>query len=218
MNRLASSGYAQISRKVSKYVAKPDAGRHNLQRSIALMIILRDKLGLAANKVEAKRAIKAGNVEVNGRIVKSEKYPVGFGDVIKIVQSNELYRVGLTNKAAIKLEKIEGKESNRLLKVVGKYISKNSKLMIRLYDGSTIAGSTEINTNDSVVISGKKIESVLKFKEGAKCLVMKGSHTSEQGVIKEIKKGSATSMAAVKIESGSGSFETPVENIMVVGV
>jgi small subunit ribosomal protein S4e len=218
MNRLASSRYAQISRKVSKYVAKPDPGRHELERSVALMIILRDKLGLAANKVEAKRAIKAGSVEVNGRAVSSEKYPVGFGDIIRIVESNEFYRVGLTKKAAIKLEKIESKDDKRLLKVVDKYIAKNNRLMVRLYDGSTMAGSNEINTNDSVLISGKKIESVLKFKEGAKCLVMKGAHTSEQGVIKEIKKGSATSMAEVKIESEGGSFETPVESIMIVGV
>lgn len=217
LNRLASSRYPRVSRKSAKYLAKPRPGRHSLGRSVALLVILRDKFNFAANKNEAKKTIKRGAVEVNGKLIRDERYPVGFGDVLTFKQSKETYRVGIGKYGDIKLEKVEGKEPERTLKVVGKYLSNGSKLMLRLYDGSAMNGAKEVRVNDSVVLSGSKIKSVLKFERGAKCLVVKGTHASEQGVIKEIKSGSAMNAAAVKVEGESGEFETLVDNIMVVG-
>ena len=67
MKRIASGSYPKISRKTSTYIAKPAPGRHTLTRSIALLVILRDKLLLTANKSEAKKVLNSGNIEVNGR-------------------------------------------------------------------------------------------------------------------------------------------------------
>jgi small subunit ribosomal protein S4e len=218
LNRLASSMYPRVSRKTEKYLAKPSPGRHKLERSIALYVILRDKFGFAANANEARKSIKRGEVLINGKAVKDDKYPVGFGDVLTLVQPKEAYSVSIGRYGDIKLEKLEGKEQHsRTLKVVGKYLSKGSKVMLRLYDGSALPGSKEVKVNDSVILSGGKIKSVLKFESGAKCLIVKGTHASETGVIKEIKAGSATNVAAVKVEGSGGSFETPADNVMVVG-
>lgn len=218
LKRLASSMYPRVSRKTAKYLAKPSPGRHNLERSVALYVILRDKFGFAANANEARKSIKGGNVQINGRAVKDDKYPVGFGDVITLVQSKEVYSVTIGRYGDIKLDRIEGKEQHaRTLKVIGKYLSRGSKIMLRLYDGSATPGAKEVKVNDSVVMSSGKIKSVLKFEPGAKCLVVKGAHASETGVIKEIKSGSATNVAAVMIEGSGGSFETPADNVMVVG-
>ncbi len=218
MNRIASSSYPHISRKTSTYIAKPAPGRHTLQRSIAIMVVLRDKLMITANRLEAKKALKAGNIEVNGKVVKSEKYPVGLGDIIKIALTNESYRVSIAKGAVIKLDKIPVKDQDRTLKIIGKYLAEGKKTMLRLHDGSAVkAGKDDAHVNDSVVISGNKIKDVLKFEKGAKCFVIKGAHASQDGTVSEIKKGSATSNAVVKIDSEAGSFETIVENVMVVG-
>jgi small subunit ribosomal protein S4e len=217
IKRIAASSYPKISRKTSTYIAKPTPGRQRLERSIALVVILRDKLALVASKLEAKRAVKTGNVEINGKIVKDENYPIGFGDVIKIVKSNEVYRVSVAKGAVIKLEKLTGKDHERTLKVIGKYLVKGKKVMLRLYDGSAVHSIKDANVNDSVLMSGMKVKDLLKFQEGAKCFVVKGAHTSETGVISEIRKGSATKVAIVKVSGESGAFETPIENIMVVG-
>jgi len=217
MKRIATSSYPRISRKIATYIAKPTPGRHKLDRSVALFVILRDKLRLAATAAEAGRVITKGDIEVNGKIVRDVKYPVGLGDIIKLVKLNETYKVGVAKGATIKLDKEENKENVRTLKVVGKYVVKGSKLMIRLYDGSTLEGTKDLRVNDSVILSGKKIKKVLKFQEGAECLVIKGTHASETGVIKEIKVGSATNATAVKLEKGGASFDTPVDNVMVIG-
>lgn len=217
LKRIAASSYQRIDRKVSTYIAKPAPGRHKLGRSVALLVILRDKLGIVANKVEAKKVLKSGGVEVNGKIVRDEKYAIGFGDVVRLVQPNESYSISVAKGAEIKIEKISGKEIARTLKVIGKYLAKGKRVMIRLYDGSALPATKEVMVNDSVVLSGNKVKEVLKLQQGAKCLVMKGAHASETGVVNEIRKGSAASAAMVKIENGGRMFETTLENIMVVG-
>ncbi len=217
LNRLATSTYARVNRKTTKYLAKPSAGRHTLERSIALVVLLRDKLALASNAGEARKVIKSGSVEVNGRRVTDDRYPVGFGDVVKLVQTGEAYVIGVGKGGDIKLDKAAGKEQGRTIKIIGKYVSRGRKVMLRLYDGTTVPGDAAAKVNDSVLIEGGKIKSVLKFESGAKLIVVKGAHASETGTLKEIKAGSATSVAAVMIESKGGTFETPVENVMVVG-
>ena len=61
------------------------------------------------------------------------------------------------------------------------------------------------------------IKKTLKFEEGAKCLVIRGTHAAETGTIKEITKGSAVRAQTVKVGSGSSEFETLADNVMVVG-
>lgn len=138
LNRLASSTYARVSRKTAKYLAKPAAGRHRLGKSVALVVLLRDKLGIVANAGEARKVIKTGSVEVNGRRVSDDRYPVGFGDVLELVQTKETYAVGVGKGGDIKLEKT--KMHDRTLKVVGKYLVRGKKVMLRLYDGSIMPG------------------------------------------------------------------------------
>jgi small subunit ribosomal protein S4e len=182
------------------------------------MVILRDKLMITANRNEAKKALKTGKIEVNGKIVRSEKFPVGLGDIVRIALTGESYRVSIAKGAVIKLDKLHAKDTDRTLKVIGKYLAAGKKTMFRLHDGSAVnAGKEEARVNDSVVLSGAKIKDVLKFEKGAKCFVIKGAHASQGGTVSEIKKGSATSNAMVKIDGDGGSFETIVDNVMVVG-
>lgn len=216
LNRLAASTYARVSRKTTKYLAKPMPGRHALSRSIALYVVVRDKLGFAANANEARKAIKTGGIMVNGRRVSNDRYPVGLGDTVTLVQSKETYTVGVGKGGDIKVEKA-GEKAQRTLKVIGKYLSRGSKPMLRLYDGSTVQAAKETRVNDSVVLDSSKVKSVIKLENGARCIVIKGTHASETGVVKEIKKGGATSVAAVKIEGQAGTFETPIENVMAIG-
>lgn len=217
LKRLAVGAYPKLERKTATYFAKPRAGRHTLETSIALLEILRDKLALASTSKEAKHIVKAGKIEINGRIARDEKYAVGFGDVITLVPTKENYVVGITRKGGIDLQKAKGQEKHRTVKVIGKYLSKGKVIMARLLDGSVVKADAELKVNDSVVIEGSKIKKAIKFENGAKCLVMSGTHASKIGTISEINKGTAVRNATVRIAGVDGQFETLVENVMVVG-
>ena len=163
IKRLAAPRYLHVERKVHAYVIKPNAGRHTLDSSIAIATVLREKLDVASNRREVKRILKSGNVEVNGKPIREERYPLGFGDVIHFKPSNELYSIGVGNRGAVKIEKLEGKEPVHVFKVIGKYVSKGNKEMIRLYNGTVIPSAKGVSVNDSVHLKEGRVQDVLKL-------------------------------------------------------
>ncbi len=217
IKRLASSKYIHVDRKVQPYVSKPNPGRHTLDSSISISTALKEKLAVASNAKEAKLILKSGNVQVNGKVVKDTRYPLGFGDLVHFKPSNESFAVSVGSKGVVKFEKVTGKEHAHIFKVVGKYLAKGNKDMIRLHDGTVMPSSKEVKVNDSVHVKEGKVHDVLKLQSGARCLVVKGLHASESGVIKEIKVGTALRRATVSMEGKNGLTETLLDNVMVIG-
>ncbi len=217
VKRLAAPKYLHIGRKVNAYVTKPNPGRHTLDSSIAISTVLKEKLGVASSAREARRILKSSSVEVNGKVVRDSRYPLGFGDVIHFKPSKETFTIGVGNRGAVKVEKLEGKEHARVFKVIGKYLAKGNKEMIRLHDGTVMASSKGVNVNDSVHLKEGKVHDVIKLQKGARCLVINGLHATESGTISEIKTGTALRRATVAIDGDKGRTETLLDNIMVVG-
>ncbi len=217
IKRLASSRYMAIERKKNKYLINPDPGRFGGESCIAIATVLKEKLGVADNSRETRYMLRSGKVMVNGDVVKEEKYPVGLSDVISLKGSDEAYSIGIGKYGSIKIEKADG-VAKKEVKVVGKYLSKGRKEMIRLYNGDVMgAGGKAVNINDSVVLEGKKIVDVLKLDNGSKCVVIKGRHAPAKGTIRKIIKGTMLRASSVEIEPEHGEkFETVLENIMVV--
>ncbi|MGC8628840.1 MAG: hypothetical protein ACP5T4_01360 [Candidatus Micrarchaeia archaeon] len=216
IKRLAASKYADIARKEAKYMIKPSPGRHTLSTSISLASLLRDKLGIASDTNEALSVIKKGSVEVNEKIAKDGKLPVGFGDIIHILPTDQYFAVSVNRQGAVSVEKAS-KETKRIAKIVKKFAAKKGKLMVRLHDGTILECPSGANVNDSAVLKAGKIESIIKLEPGAKCTIYKGKHTGEQGTIKQISKGTAQARATVEIESGTGTVKTLLDNIIVTG-
>jgi len=217
LKRLAAPNYMGLKRKESKYILKPTAGRHTLDSSVALATFLREMIGVAGTAAEAKNVIVNGKIEINGRVRKSQKYPIGFGDIIKLIPNDESYLITVGKYGVFEAKKLSKGEHKRTLKVIGKYTEKGKKQMIRLNNGNIVNYDKEVMVNDSVVVENRKISKVLKFEEGAHCMVLKGIHSPLSGKITEIKKGTSLRDATVKVENKEGGFETLVENIIVVG-
>ncbi len=217
IKRLASSKYIGVGRKSSAYVAKPLPGRHTKTSNIAIKTILTEKLGLTSTGKESEKIIKGKNIKVNGNVIKNPLYPVGFGDIIEIPVLGENFFINNTKNGSFTLEKIK-EPKQQLFKVIGKYKTKGNKVMLRLHDGRIINTdkSKEINVNDSVDIKNKEISSIIKLEEGGKCLVIKGNHTSQSGIIRKIINGTATRSSLVSISSGKENFETTLDNIIAI--
>ncbi len=217
MKRLAAPPYMRLKRKESKFILKPMPGRHTLNSSVALATFLREKLGVAKSSSEAKSIIISGKVEINGRVRKNQKYPIGFGDIIKLIPSDESYLVDVGKYGMFDAKKLGKGEHKRTLKVIGKYIGAGKKQMVRLNNGNVVHYDKEVKVNDSVIIEDRKISKVIKLAQGASCMVVKGVHSPETGKITEIKSGTMLRNPTVVIESKNGNFETLVENIIVTG-
>ena len=140
MKSLNAPRFFDIHRKENKYVTKPRAGRHTLDRAIPLALLLR-KTTIAKSMDEAKRMLSVRSVKVNGKFVKDSKYAVGLNDIIEITSEGKYYKIDINAQGHIAPTPMEKPDSTILYKVLGKYKVKGNKLMLRLHDGSVVAGS-----------------------------------------------------------------------------
>lgn len=212
---LSAPKYFGISRKSHVYSSKPSPGRHTLNKSVSANLLAKT-LGFANTTSESNKIIRDGKMSVNGKIIKDVHYPIGFNDVVRFGGDNA-YIISIDSRAKIKPMEYS-KESSRVLKVIGKYKSKNGKVMARLHDNSIVEVDTPIKVNDSVTVDGKKITNTIKMEKGRKCFVIDGVHVGTSGTISSITEGSKNSDILVGVKGDDKqSFATTAKNIIVTG-
>ncbi|MCL5101910.1 MAG: S4 domain-containing protein [Candidatus Marsarchaeota archaeon] len=208
-----------VAKKEHTYTAKPSAGRHSLQKSVALQTIVK-KSSLFSGTAEAVKAIKAMEITVNGKKVYDPKYPVGLNDIINITPIGKKFSVQISKQGASVLEELKKADAERHAKVTGKYVSKANVLMLRLHDGSSIkAPDKSIAVGDTITLSeSNEFKQHLPMKSGSKCIVIDGVHVGAEGKIVNMAKGTMHSSAVATIEQSNGEkFDTLVENLIVIG-
>jgi len=189
LKRLAVPETWQISRKGAKFVTKPAPGPHTLQIGIPLNVILKDVLNYAKTTREAKKILNAGELKVDGKVMKSFKHPVGLFDTIELTGINEFFRVILSKKGKIELVKIK-KEEARLkpCKIIGKTMVKG-KIQLNLYDGKNIfADKGQFKVGDTVLLSlpDKKIMKHSRLDKQVTIFLTSGKHIGETGSIEAV--------------------------------
>ena len=195
-----------LAKKGTKYIVRP---LHNLQKSIPLLIILRDILKIVQNKKEVKKLLHLKKIKVNCKIVNEEKFSLMLFDIISL--DNKDFRLILKNKK-FSLQEINEKETKeKIVKVIGKKILKGKKLQVNLNDGRNFLYNEKLATGDSVIIDLKenKISKILPFKEGSKVIFISGKYIGEEGKIEKIEKNIMVKVGQIKINARK-------ENLMVV--
>lgn len=208
-----------VAKKEHKYVAKPRAGRHTLDKSVALQTVLK-KTSLFTGSAEAVKSIKALQIAVNSKPIKDPKYPVGLNDIITIIPINKRFNIGINKQGQAVMEELKVQNPERHAKVIGKYFSKGKMLMIKLHDGSIMKSQgKEIKVGDTLTLSESgEIKQHLPLNQGSKCLVIDGVHVGKEGKIIGMVKGTMHSKAVATVEQeGGDKFDTLVENLIIIG-
>lgn len=196
-----------VARKGNKFVIRP-AGE--LETAMPLLIVLRDMLKIGRNRNEIKQILNLGNVEVNGKVRKNDKFPVKTFDIIKIKSLNKSYSIVIGKSGRFTL--VEKKDSIRIGKVIGKRMMKKGIVQISLNNGANFNTKDNIKTGESVAmdVSSGKIEKVIPLKEGSKIMVIGGKHIGKEGKIKSIKEDDA------EVAIDSVDVNINLENIMAI--
>jgi small subunit ribosomal protein S4e len=221
--RIAAPRSWKIERKVSYWTVDPRPGPHPKERSMPLLLLVRDMLKLADNSREAKRILHEGDVVVNGTVRKDHKFPVGIFDILSIPQLKANYMVLLDKKGKLALKEIgEEEAAKKLCRVDGKTMIKGRKLQLNLHDGRNILPgefSEEVKTHDSLMVSipDNKIVQHFAYKGGSKVIVIGGKHSAQTGEIEEIKETKSSGPNVVRIKQDEGSFETVEDYVFVIG-
>jgi len=225
--RLSVPNSWPIERKTDTFTVKADAGPHG-EAGVPLLIILRDVLGYADSRKEARYALNEDNVRINGKAVSDEERPVGMFDILAFDEREEYYRVFPGEGGRLSLTPIdEDSAQSRLGKIAGKQNVPGGDVQLTLHDGQTLLvdEDSDYGGGDSVVIGNEDNEIVAHFEyeEGALVTAIAGTHAGDIGRIDEIQvtpssaqNNVITTQADIPGVDDEGGFETVEEYVVVI--
>ena len=177
-----------LTRKGRKYVVVS-----RQRNGIPLLVVLRDMLKLGRTRKEIKKILNEGNIAVNGKMRKDERFSLLVFDIITIKKINKNYRI-ILSKRKFQAEEIKEKDAaERICRINGKKAIGKNKVQLNLDNGENILYNGKAKTGESAVIglNEKKIIRVLPVQKNAKVFISVGKHKGEEGIIREIKERTA---------------------------
>ena len=190
LKRLKAPRTWRIERKVAKWTVKPSPGPHPVDRSIPLLLIVRDFLRLADTGKEARKIIAAREILVDGKARRDYKFPCGLMDVISIPKINEHYRVLFDRRGVFQLVKIDEERAKwKLCRIENKTMVRGGKIQLNLHDGrNIIVEENSYKTGDVVRISvpEQEILEVIPMEKGTLAMITGGKHTGQIAEIEEV--------------------------------
>jgi len=216
-----------VPRKGRKWVVKPSPGPHAIERSMPLLIVLRDILKYAETGREARKIINEGKIKVDGRPVKDYKYPIGVMDVIEIPETGEYYRVVPYPTYYLKLHEITAEESRlKPVRIQNKTTLKGGKLQINCYGGRNIllkgdeAQKLSFKTLDTLLISLPEQEIIehIPFKIGNIAIITWGKNVGKVGRLVSVNRQWGWRRSIVTLEGKGGKqIQTTLDYILILG-
>ena len=209
-----------VERKTETFTVKAGAGPHG-EDGVPLLILLRDVLGYADSRKEARYALDEDNVVVNGTAASDEERPVGMFDILTFREREEHYRVFPDEGGRLALTPIdEDAAQSKLGKIIRKQDVAGGDVQLTLHDGQTLLVDDDAySVDDSIVVANEDDEIVAHFEyeEGALATAVDGKHAGQIGTITEIQvtPGSSDNNVLLDAHDDGERFET-VENYIVV--
>jgi len=209
-----------VERKTETFTVKADAGPHG-EEGVPLVILLRDVLGYADSKKEARYALDEGSVLVNGDAVNDEQRPIGMFDILGFTERGEHYRVFPDEGGRLALTPIDADAADaKLGKITGKQQVTGGDTQLTLHDGQTLQleDASEYSAKDSVVVDFEDAEVVAHFpyEEGALVTAVRGSHAGEIGEIESIDVTRGSGSNTVVVSQDDDGYETVEEYVVVI--
>lgn len=219
--RLAAPQNWRVPRKLNKWITKPRAGAHARDAAIPLDVALRDYLGVVLTGREARRVIGAGDVMVDGRIVKDHKFAIGYFDIVSLPKEKKSWRVLVDRRGRITLDAIADAEAGfKLARIQNKTTIKGGLTQLNLHDGRNIVVvKDEYKTGDTlkIAVPSQEIQGAIPLKTGGLCLIMGGRHAGEVATLDDIvvKRISGENIAALK--RGDATLRTVKGYVFAIG-
>jgi len=226
-----------VERKTATFTVAAEAGPHG-EDGVPLLIVLRDVLGYANNRKEARYALDQDQVLINGTPVSDESRPVGMFDILAFSEREEYYRVFPGEGGRLALTEIDADAAqSKLGKIVGKRNVSGGDVQLTLHDGHTllVADGDPYSGGDSIVVANEvseassdasnasgdgpradEIVAHFAYEEGALVTAVDGQHAGKIGTIEAIQITPGSSPNNVIVDQDGEGFETIEEYVVVI--
>ncbi len=227
---LAAPKFWPVRGRVGVFTVKPSPGPHPANRCIPLLIIVRDVLGYAKTGREARKLIAEGHFKVDGRVRRNYKFPVGFMDVIEVVDTGEKYRVLPYPSRFFTLHRIGDEEAGfKLGRIEDKSTVKGGHVQLHLHDGRNIlirvqdprnpVEASKYKTLGTVkfTIPGQELLDYAPLEEGSLAIVFGGRNVGRVGRVVSIQRGMRRYRSIVTLEDIRGEkLQTSLDYVFVI--
>lgn len=220
LKRQMAPAFWEIGRKEKRFALTVSPGTHPIAKSYPLGIVLRDALKVVNNMREAKQAVIAGDIKVDGVVRHDIHFPVGLMDVVEIPSLNKVFRMMPKNGIIVVPVEVPKEESTfKLCKVTKKVTIAGQKLQYGFHDGRTLVGEQKVSVNDTCVmaIPEQKVTDVVKLEKGSTVLVISGDNAGTVGKVDDIRHGTFILPKRVLVAFKERKVELPVDMVMAVG-
>ncbi len=230
LKRLATPDFWPILRKEYVWTVKPSPGPHPIERSIPLLVIVRDILRYAETAREARKLIAEGHFKVDGRVRRNYKFPVGLMDVLEVVDTAEYFRmipVPIKFMTLIPISKDEAKY--KLCRIENKTTVKGGHIQLNLHDGRNVLIRVSDPTNPKediyrtmgtvkIGLPNQELLDYYPLQEGMLAIVIGGKNVGRVGKIKHVSEGMRHYRKLVELEDLKGNtFYTTLDKILIIG-
>jgi small subunit ribosomal protein S4e len=231
LKRKPAPKFWPIHRKEFTWVVKPSSGPHDGSNCLPLTIVLRDSLGFAKTRKEARTIVSQGKICIDGQIRRDDGFPVGLADVVSVLDVDRNFRVIPSAKGLV-LRPIDKEEAKfKLCRIENKTTAKNGNMQLNLHDGSNILIKSAdaknpqedvLETIDTVRITlpERQIVESIKMKEKDYAIITGGKNIGKHGNIIQIEEASGKKRrnALVTIEDKKGNrYQTTLSFVFAIG-
>jgi len=219
-----------VRQRAGVFTVKPSPGPHPIERSIPLLILVRDVLGYAKTGREARKLIAEGHFKIDGRVRRNYKYPVGFMDVVEIVDTGEAYRVLPYPVRFFMLHPIPKDEAGfKLGRVEDKSTVKGGHVQLHLHDGRNVLirvsdPANPVEAKDyrtlgtvKITVPQQELLGYAPLEVGSLAIVFGGRNVGRVGRIVSIQRGVGRKGSIVTLEDVRGEkLQTSLDYVFVI--
>ena len=220
LKRRAAPRAWTVPRKGTKWILRPSPGPHAQERSVPLLLLLRDIKHLVASTREARVLLGSRSVRIDADVARDLARGVGLMDTVSFAAPlDQHYRMITDKRGKLVLVPIPTPEASvKIGRIRAKHAAKGGRVQITLHDGRNLLSdaNTPFRVGDSLKIElpDQKVLSHLPLKPGALAFVAGGSHVGELARVARIEVRNSSQPNLVHFEEG---FSTIKEYVYVVG-
>lgn len=230
LKREPAPGFWPIRRKERTWAPNTRPGPHSREKSLPLVIVIREILGYARTSKEAIRIVTDGKVKIDGVVRRDHRFPLGLMDVLQIEGVGQVFRILPKPNRGLTPTPISEEEAGfKLCRIIGKRNIEGGKIQLNLHDGRSIIvqGQTGRQKTEAEFAPGGAMQlglpkqnmmGLVPFQTGALGLVVDGRNQGIFGKITTITPGTHTRPKIVKIETTGEAFDTPAEYVIPIGM
>jgi small subunit ribosomal protein S4e len=220
LKRRAAPRSWTIPRKGTKWIKRPSPGPHPQDRSIPLLLVLRDLRHVVTSTREARILVGSGAVRIDGKVTDDLSRGLGLMDTLSFAKPlDQHFRILHDRRGKLVLISIPSAEATvKIGRVRFKHAVPGGKVEVTLHDGRNflVPASSPYHVGDSVKIElpGQKVVEHLPLRPGALAFVAGGSHVGELARVEKVEVRNSPQPNLVHFKEG---FSTIKEYVYVVG-